>query len=201
MTPALRSRYFRLYAAACAAQGWDPRDEEQRHSVTLQCMQEICAPARMRVDSITLLGDDEITALLCNLEFLGSEGLEESARWLDCKQDYRAFNRARQADWHERKAYGAQGSGKLKRNRFAGAESAEGEALDKFDPAAITKRHLTMVTRNQQRTGYVRRRDRIEDVEDNRPVGLGAAGAQKSKPLTAERAAGSLSAAENENPF
>lgn len=83
------------------------------------------------------------------MKFLANQDdLDQSARWLDCQQDYKAFNRARQADWHEGKTYGRRPN-KLDKNRFAGARSAQGGALDEFDPEAIRKRHLTMATRHQ----------------------------------------------------
>ncbi len=102
-------------------------------------------------DSTTLLDDDEVTALFCYLEFLAHpDDLVRSARWLDCQQDYRAFNRARQADWHEQRMFGGRKS-KLTRDRFAGEKSAVAGPLEKFDPEAIRKRHLTMATRHQKK--------------------------------------------------
>lgn len=148
MTPAQRKIYFGLWSTVCRVQGWKSSDEARRHSVTIECMSAIRGP---QVDSTSGLGEDEITALLCYLQFLAKpDGLDESARWLDCQQDYRMFNRARQADWHEGKTYG-RGKNKLDRDRFAGATSAKGEPLESFDPEAIRKRHLTMASRHQKK--------------------------------------------------
>lgn len=103
------------------------------------------------VESSSNLGPDAVTALFCHLKFLAHQGdLEQSARWLDCQEDYKAFNRARQADWHEVHTYG-QSPNKLDKQRFGGAPNAQGGALDQFDPEAIRKRHLTMATRHQNK--------------------------------------------------
>lgn len=149
MTTGQRTHYFGLWKTACAAQGWSTKDEARRRAVTAECMACVRGPA---VSSSNDLGEDEITALYCYLEFLsaGDADLDASARWLDCQQDYKAFNRAKQADWHEEKAYG-KGRNKLDRNRFKGEASAVGGPLEKFDPEAIKKRHLTMASRHQKK--------------------------------------------------
>jgi hypothetical protein len=146
MTSAARTRYFRLWTNACAAAGWNPKDETRRRAVTSECMRAVRGPA---IASSTDLGEDEITALFLYLEFLaaGDADLELSARWLDCRTDYKAYSRARQADWHETQTYG-RGQNKLDKNRFAGEVSAAGGPLDKFNPEAIRKRHLTMASRH-----------------------------------------------------
>jgi len=142
-----RKIYFgTLWPAAAAANGWERKDDAKRHEVLQTCMRLIRAP---QVESSSELGSDGITALFTYLEFLAhQDNLDLSARWLDCQQDYKAFNRARQADWHERKTYGGS-SKRLASERFAGARSAQGEALDEFNPEAIRQRHLTMATRHQ----------------------------------------------------
>src|SRR5882672_394487 len=101
MTDEQRNRYFGLYwPAACQAKGWRVKDDIRRRHTTAECMREIRAPI---LESITELDQDQVTALFTYLDFLAHPAsLEKSQRWLDCKQDYRAFNRARQADWHER---------------------------------------------------------------------------------------------------
>lgn len=149
MTPGQRSSYFLAWADVCAAQGWAAKDNAKRQEVTARCMAAVRGPA---VASTSDLGEDEITALFCYLRYLktGDADLDSAARWVDCQQDYKAFARARQADWHEERAYGhSKKPNKLVRERFAGAKSAEGEPLEKFDPAAIKKRHLTMANRHQ----------------------------------------------------
>ena len=153
MTPAQRSRYFRdLWPAACAANNWSTRDEGRRKKVTADCMAAIRAPA---TDSTTALGEDEITALFCYLEFLADpdspRALDKSARWVTCQEDYRTYNRARQADWHERSLYGHKPN-KLDRDRFAGETSASAGPLDTLDPEAIRQRHITMASRHQRKT-------------------------------------------------
>ena len=146
MTPKQRVLFFRdLWPAACRKQGWGTGDDTKRHEVIATCMQLIGGPA---TGSTGDLGSDTVTALFCYMEFLASETLEASERWVDCQQDYHAFNRARQTDWHERSMYGTRAN-KLDRQRFAGATSAAGDAADAFDPKAIAKRHLTMASRHQ----------------------------------------------------
>jgi hypothetical protein len=155
MTPSTRTRYFSLWTKACAVKGWSAKDNTLRRDTTLKCMAAVGGPEA--TTSCPLFGPDEVTALFTYLEFLARPSdLLRSARWVDCQQDYRAFNRARQADWHETKTYGHHGSGKLARNRFGGAKTAEGEALEPFNPKAIYKCHLTMATRHQAKAGRVR---------------------------------------------
>jgi hypothetical protein len=97
-------------------------------------------------------GADETTALFTYLIFLADQSsLEKAARWADCHEDYRAFNRAKNADWHERETYGAAGARKLQRDRFGCRHTAAGEPLDAFDPEEIRKRHITMAARHRAR--------------------------------------------------
>jgi len=148
-----RARYHGLWwPDACQAKGWRIKDEVRRRDQVLFCMAEVRGPAV--TTSHPDWGHDETTALRTYLAFVAYPTLVNSQRWLDCKQDYRAFNRARQADWHERKAYGPKGSGKFARNRFAGAKTAQGEPQETFDPKEARKRHMSMAYRNRQRTGY-----------------------------------------------
>jgi hypothetical protein len=115
MSPATRTTYFRLYAAACAAQGWDPRDNARRRDTTLYCMREIGAG---EIDSITGLNHHQVTALFTFLRFLtGAGGRETTLLWDKCKEDYVSFNRLRHAE-HFRRAAGYKKGGKLNRERF-----------------------------------------------------------------------------------
>lgn len=151
MTAGQRSSYFLAWADVCAAQGWNPKDNTKRQEVTARCMAAVRGPA---VASTSDLGEDEITALFCYLRYLktGDADLDAAARWVDCQQDYKAFARARQADWHEEKLYGKTSKpNKLDRNRFKGAKTAVGEPLEKFSPEEIHKRHLTLATRHQKK--------------------------------------------------
>lgn len=146
MTPKTRVFFFaEIWPAVCARQGWKESDRAKRHEVVATCMRCVRGP---QVESITDLGPDEVTAFFCYCEFLATESLEASQRWLDCQQDYHAFNRARQADWHERSVYGSR-KNKLDRQRFGGAASAVGEPQETFNPEAIRQRHLTMASRHQ----------------------------------------------------
>ena len=146
MTAKTRVYFFKaVWPQVCAAQGWRKSDDDKRHEVVATCLRLVRAAA---VESMNDLGPDEVTALFCYCEFLADETLEASQRWLDCQQDYHAFNRARQADWHERAMYGTR-KNKLDRHRFAGAASAVGEPQETFDPESIRKRHITMASRHQ----------------------------------------------------
>lgn len=151
MTPGQRSSYFLLWADVCAVQGWSAKDNAKRQQATVDCMRAVRGPA---TSSTSDLGQDEITALFCYLTYLktGDADLDAAARWVDCQQDYKAFSRARHADWHEERLYGKTAKpNKLDRDRFAGAKSAVGGPLEKFDPVAIQKRHLTMASRHQKK--------------------------------------------------
>lgn len=148
MNTATRRTYFRLWQEACLANEWEVKDESRRRAVTAECMRLIRAPAS---ESIRTLGPDEVTALLTYLAHLGdSASLNKSAAWVTCQEDYRTFNRARQADWHETALYGP-GQNKLDRQRFGGRTSAAGGPLDTLDPEEVRKRHLTMASRHQRR--------------------------------------------------
>lgn len=147
MTPGQRKRYHAdLWPAAALANEWDLGDDERRRRVTRDCMAAIGARI---TDSTSGLDEDEITALFCYLEHLGDgASLDKSARWDTCRQDYKTYARAKQADWHERQLYG-QGKNKLDRNRFKGEASAQGGPLDDLDPEEIRKRHITFASRHQ----------------------------------------------------
>lgn len=156
MTPETRRIYFRLWIDACTAAGWDNRDDDRRQAVTLECMAAVRGP--LVRSSHPEFGPDETTALFTYLEFLAHpEDLDRSARWADCQTDYHAFNRARQADWHEGKAYGQGGSRKLQRERFGGERSAVGGALEPFNPKKIYARHLTAASRHRKKARVLKK--------------------------------------------
>ncbi|HYF52628.1 MAG TPA: hypothetical protein VEA41_00025 [Salinarimonas sp.] len=124
---------------------WRPGDELRRRDVVLFVMKEV--RGLQITTSHPDWGRDETTALFCYLDHVAHpDDLQKAAAWLNCVEDYRAYNRARQADWYQRKAYG-RGGRKLVNNRFAGAATAQGEPLEKFDPAAIQKRFVTYASR------------------------------------------------------
>ena len=150
MSPEARAKYFgEFWPAACKVKGWKRSDEARRRAVTLECMAAVRGPEAGTSDPA--FGDDELTALFCYLDFLAHPAdLDRAARWVDCQTDYHAFNRARQADWHEEKLFGGR-KNRLVRDRFGGKKSAAGEPLEPFDPEAIRKRHLTMASRHQKR--------------------------------------------------
>ncbi|MBI5768722.1 MAG: hypothetical protein HZA93_13070 [Verrucomicrobia bacterium] len=156
MTPGERNEYFgRLWPAACAVCDWNPKDDAQRRAVTIECMRLVRGP--MATASSAAFGPDEVTALFTYLRHLADPAsLDKSARWVTCQEDYRTFNRAKQADWHERELYGP-GKNKLDRNRFAGKASAAGGPLETLDADEVRKRHLTVASRHQRKQRQERR--------------------------------------------
>lgn len=151
MTPLARVKYFRdLWPACCRRLGWNVRDEDLRRTVVLDCMREVRGPAV--TTSSPRFGADETTALFVYLAFLSDQAsFDKSAEWDTCKADYRAYNRARNADWHERETYGPAGSRKLQRDRFAKRTTAKGGTLDDIDPEETRKRHITMAQRHRDK--------------------------------------------------
>lgn len=150
MTPGERVKFFRdLWPAAALANEWDIKDDDRRRKVILDCMALVRGP--MVTTSSPAFGRDEVTALFCYLDHLANpDDLDKSARWDTCLQDYRTYNRARQADWHERKLYGRKPN-KLDRDRFAGAKTASAGALDDLDAEEVRKRHMTFASRHQRK--------------------------------------------------
>ncbi len=151
MKPGARTLYHaRLWPAACRVNGWGVGDLAKRREITRRCMEAVRGP-QSDSTSDPRFGDAETTALFVFLTHLASpDDLDASAEWVKCQEDYRTYNLARQADWHERALYG-HGRNKLARDRFAGAASAGGGALDTLDPDAVWKRHLTMASRHQKK--------------------------------------------------
>lgn len=149
MNKAARIIYHRdLWPAACRANRWDPRDQERRRAVCRECMRLVRGPRVTTSDD--RFGADETTALFVYLAHLADPAsLVKAAAWSDCLVDYKAFNRARNADWHERQSYGPEGSRRLQRERFARRKTAAGEPLESFDPDEIRKRHITTASRHR----------------------------------------------------
>lgn len=176
MTPNERKVYFgHLWPDACLANEWDVKNDAKRRTVTVDCMRAIRAP---ETDSTSALGRDEVTALFTYLIHLADpSSLDKSARWVTCQEDYRTFNRAHQADWHERALYGA-GKNKLDRNRFKSATSAAGGPLDTLSEDEVRKRHITMASRHQKKM----RREGI-----SRPKGEGQHAPDEVKPAITPR--------------
>jgi hypothetical protein len=165
MTPTTRTRYFSLWQKVCRVKGWNPKDDGLRRATVLSCMAQVRGPQSTTSDPA--FGAAEITALFVFLDHKAHPSdLVKAEEWVRCCDDYLTYNQARQADWHERQAYGQQGSGKLQRNRFARAKTAAAGPLDDLDPKTVKQRLTTMRARNEQRTGY-RRRDRGQEKGQN----------------------------------
>lgn len=169
MTPGERVHYHKtLWPAACLANEWFIADKEKRQAVVLDCMRLVRGP--LVTTSDPSFGRDEVSALFCYLRHLADAGdLNASAEWDTCQQDYHTYNRARQADWHERKLYGTKAN-KLDKNRFAGAKTASGGPLDDLDPEAVRKRHMTFASRHQKKNPEIRRVKTGQEVASQNPV-------------------------------
>lgn len=179
MTPFARSKYFKeLWPAACEVCDLNPKDDATRRGVVLECMRLVRGPSV--TTSSPRFGPDEVTALFTFLIHLADPAsLDKSARWDTCKQDYRTFNRAAQADWHEAKLYG-RGKNKLDRNRFRGAASAKGGPLDSLNAEEVRKRHLTFASRHQKKQRAEKptaKRDILENAPAPKVILLPAAAA------------------------
>jgi hypothetical protein len=110
LNPAQKSKYFRyLWPDACAAQGWDPRDDARRRAVTLYATGDA---------TTRLLDQHQITALFVFLAHLADPRSGEKMRqWECCRADRVKYNHARQAEhWRRRAGYAP--VGKLNMGRF-----------------------------------------------------------------------------------
>jgi len=151
MKPGANTHYHaRAWPAACAAQGWKRSDETKRREITRACLAAVRAPSTITTTSDLHFGDAETTALFVYLYHLANPAdLNLSAEWVKCCEDYRTYNLAKQADWHERELYGSK-KNRLDKNRFGGAATAAAGPLDTLNPDAVYKRHLTMASRHQK---------------------------------------------------
>ncbi len=134
MNPAQKAKYFRhLWPAACAAQGWDPRDDARRRACTLYATGS---------QSTTALDQHAITALFVFLAHLADPRDGEKARqWDLCKRDATTYNHARQAEhWRARAGYAA--TGRLNRERF-GALFEEQVSPEHMTPEQIEQYLMT----------------------------------------------------------
>lgn len=110
LNPAQKSKYFRyLWPDACAAQGWDPRDDARRRAVTLYATGDV---------TTRWLDQHQITALFVFLAHLADPRSGEKMRqWECCRADRVKYNHARQAEhWRARAGYAP--AGKLNAERF-----------------------------------------------------------------------------------
>ena len=163
MSPEARNTYFgRVWPAVCRVKRWAVKDDARRRAFTAEAMEFMRCPP---TDSLSGLGPDETTALFVYARHVAApDDFNAAALALECQRDYRTFNRARTADWHERKLYG-RGKNKLNRQRFGGATSAAGGPLDSLDPDEVRKRHMTMASRHQKAQRMARANCPISQVE------------------------------------
>lgn len=159
MTPRTRTSYFALWTRVLRAQGWDklPRgiQEERRRQVTRAAMTACRAGD---TDSTTRLDDARVTALFTYLRHLADpDNLTAAKLWTDCMADFVAFNMSKQADFHQRRAYGRKGPQRLVRDRFEGrAKAAQPDFTRPLSRTEAEQRLLTTRARAEARQGRYR---------------------------------------------
>jgi hypothetical protein len=134
-----------LWPAVCAAQGWDLADKEQRRATRAHVWEAI--GEEERGDAVP---HDEaaITALFTYLRHLAEpNNITLAMAWDDCRANYRAYNKTRQADHWQRRAYGRTGGKKLWRNRFAGRRKGQQQPDDALTEEEADQRLMTMRAR------------------------------------------------------
>jgi hypothetical protein len=167
MNARTRTAYFALWTRVCHVQGWERMGraelEERRRSLTAEVMQQVGAAP---TESTTRLGSAEITALFTCLQHLADpDNLTKAKLWTDCQADYIAFNKSRQADWHERRAY-PRGGGKLDRQRFAGRDAAVQDDFSRpLTRAEAEQRLMTTRARANARAGRLARPEPADNEE------------------------------------
>jgi hypothetical protein len=154
-----RTRYHaELWPAVCSSQGWDPRDEARRHSVTEYATGQ---------ESTKDLTQAQITALFVFLDHLADPSDAGKAhQWETCKADPDKFNRLRQAEyWRRRARYTT--TGKLNHDRFGVVfnEQLDASLLDdhQVDQMLMTNRQRAQA--HQRRQKPERAPNRIEDKQ------------------------------------
>jgi hypothetical protein len=128
MTKSQRAHYLlELWPAACAANGWDKRDDVRRRAEVARCFAML---GRADVVSSTQVTEDwQITALFVYLTHRAAPSdLVKAETWVEVMKDPIAYNLAKQADWFAKKA-GYQPESRIYRDRFAGRVTAEPTGL------------------------------------------------------------------------
>lgn len=141
-----RLAYFsRYWPAACAAQGWDRRDEARRRAVTAQCMALCGGPA---TESTTALDEAHITALFAYLAHLARpDDLRYFSNWLEVQErGASVVNAARQGDYWRRKA-GYRPRGRLEKQRFGQRPTSGLWDAPEMDGAEAAQYLMTMRAR------------------------------------------------------
>jgi hypothetical protein len=170
MNPKTRTAYFSIWKKVMAVQGWDkltkPLQDDKRRAVTSKTMQDIGAGD---CDSTTRLSPAEVTALFTHLNHLARPDCLTAAKlWTDCMADYKAFNMSKQADWHEKKAYGRTGGGRLDRQRFGGrAHAVQNDFSRPLNRREAEQRLMT--TRSRARAKYGRPAPAVDPAPQAQP--------------------------------
>jgi hypothetical protein len=136
MNPRQRSYYHAdLWPAACAAQGWDPRDNERRREVTQEAT---------GVPSTRDLDQHQITALFALCGHLAGFASATDTWHRIQRTGARAVNLQRQGE-HHRAAAGYRAGGRLDMDRFR--KLGDGEIEPEMSEAEATRYAMTMRAR------------------------------------------------------
>ena len=141
--------HARHWPAACEAQGWDPRDQDKRRDVCLECMVLVGGPAI--TTSHAKWGNAETSALFLRLQHLADpDNITLSMEWDNCQAGYVAYNMSKQADHYQVRTYGHHGAGRLGRQRFAGRKTAKGYPAE--DPLTREEAQVRLTTMRSRAT-------------------------------------------------
>ncbi|MBN2069130.1 MAG: hypothetical protein JW739_05785 [Opitutales bacterium] len=170
MNKAQRSKYFKqLWPNACRVQQWDPKDTTKRHLITRQCMLLCGGPD---TDSITKIGQAEISALFTYLNWLASpQNLRLQAAWESCMEDYRTRNVTAQGNYWRRRA-GYAKAGKIERDRFSAAPYSGPSGESELTPEEAENYLLTMRSRAKTKKKKGSKYDMFKEdpeMDDNCP--------------------------------
>jgi hypothetical protein len=131
-----------LWPAVCAAQGWDARDKELRRHKRAECWDAIGVP---EMDDSMPWDNASTTALFTLLRHLANpNNINLVMAWDDCRANYKAFNAAKWADFHQRRAFGQNGGQRVVRNRFAGRDKGVQQPDEPLTEKEAGDRLMTM---------------------------------------------------------
>jgi hypothetical protein len=145
------------WAGACAAQGWDPKDDVQRRAVTLEAARKI--NLHSTCDSIAGLNQDQITALFVLLKSLAEPLNLRAARATANPEETKAADECRRVNFRIKEKCSDGGFAWSKFSRRYVATIAEGWCRehdlrhDQWEQLPSDKLKLLLVTLDQRRHG------------------------------------------------
>jgi len=151
-----RTYFTALWPRACKAQGWKVNDNDVRREVTLYATGK---------ESTTALTQADVTALFCYLKHKGNpHDVQAELDWHRCSENPEAFNAERQGQYWERRAYGAKGSQKLRRQRFGGRVSGVGDTPGLIPATELDAKQYRLTMRNRAK----RKSDQLSVTSDQK---------------------------------